>query len=254
MTDNRRSVLSNAAGPCLLALVCGWCAAALSADDPDPAHETREFTVSVDGAHRGKCTMQMRRHDDGVETVSINAGLKFDYVVYTYRYSSTGSEVWKDGKLVELENSANYNGKEYRVKGAAVSRGLRVTVNGKTSHAAADVWVTSYWRLPEKIERDVLDKAPEVVQASGTRQETGDRPLSIALLDSDKGEPRRGQIQRIGAEKIKVAGKLHHCTRYRIAGDVEVDLWYDAARRLVRQESVDSGHKTVLELARVTRK
>jgi len=252
----RRNAISNAVAACSLAILCALCAAVFSAEAADPVHETREFKVSVDGAPRGKCTMQIRRHDDGAETVSINAGLTFDYVVYTYRYNSSGNEVWKDGRLVELENSASYNGKDYRVKGAATSRGLQVTVNGKTSHAHPDVWVTSYWRLPARIEREVLAERTGDAHAPGTQPGNPgkeERVITIALLDSDKGEPRRGRIQRIGDEKIKVAGKLHPCTRYRIGGDVQVDLWYDSLRRLVRQESVDSGHKTLLELTRMTR-
>ena len=253
MIGSRRNAIFSIAGSSIFAILYGVGLAALAEETSGLAPEAREFTISVDGAPRGKCTMQIRRLDDGAEMVSIDAGLKFDYVVYTYRYTSTGSEVWKEGKLVELENNANYNGKEYRVKGTAAARGLRVVVNGKTAHATHDVWATSYWRLPMSIERALLEKGAGVVQASGTRQPK-DGPLAIALLDSDKGEPRRGQIQRIGEEKLKLGGKLHNCTRYRIGGDVEVDLWYDSSRRLVRQESVDSGHKTVLELARVTRK
>ena len=256
MTVSRIAILNGLAA-CSVTILCGLCAPAFSAEDAAPVHETREFKVSVDGAPRGKCTMQIHRHADGAESVSINSGLTFDYVVYTYRYTSTGNEVWKDGRLVELENSASYNGKDYRVKGAASSRGLQVTVNGKTSHAHSDVWVTSYWRLPARIEREVPAERAGDAQASGTRRRNPgveDRVLTIALLNSDKGEHCRGRIQRIGDEKINVEGKLHNCTRYRIGGDVQVDLWYDSLRRLVRQESVDSGHRTVMELTRMTRK
>ena len=36
-------------------------------------------------------------------------------------------------------------------------------------------------------------------------------------------------------------------------GDVEVDVWYDEQGRLARQESVEDGHRMVMELVRVRR-
>ena len=40
---------------------------------------------------------------------------------------------------------------------------------------------------------------------------------------------------------------------YRITGKVNVDLWYDGSERLVRQEWIEQGHKTIVELRGVRR-
>jgi hypothetical protein len=71
------------------------------------------------------------------------------------------------------------------------------------------------------------------------------------LLDSDKGLKLRGEVQYVGKEMMTVAGNRQSCTHYRVSGEVQVELWYDKSQRLVRQEGVDSGHKTLLELTRL---
>jgi hypothetical protein len=60
-----------------------------------------------------------------------------------------------------------------------------------------------------------------------------------------------GRLARIGEETLKIAGQRRVCTHYSVGGDVQVDLWYDESRRLVRMETIDQGHKTVLELMRL---
>ena len=88
--------------------------------------------------------------------------------------------------------------------------------------------------------------------AGATKPADREKPITVALLDSDKGLKLRGELQYVGPEMLTVGGKRQSCGHYRIAGEVQVDLWYDKAQRLVRQEGVDSGHKTLLELTRLT--
>jgi hypothetical protein len=223
---------------------------AAAAEPREVARETREFKVSVDGKGRGKCTIEISRREDGSDSMHIDAALRFNYVVYDYRYSSAGTEVWKDGRLIRLENAADYNGTKYVVRARADRTGLRLTVNDVTSQIESDVWVTSYWRLPDR-----LAQAGEgsVVPTGGRRPARESRTITIPLLDSDKGRTLSGEVKRIGEETVTVAGRKEPCTHFKITGDVQVDVWYDADRRLVRQESLDSGHKTVMELTRIAR-
>lgn len=213
--------------------------------------ETREFKVSVDGKQRGKCTMQIRRRDDGTDKMHVDAGLTFNFVVYEYRYHSAGTEIWKDDRLLELENSSDFNGTKYLVKASSSSNGLRAIVNGKKCQFEPDVWVTSYWRLPEHLAQKRSAAGKGVVPASGSRSPGKTASHAVSLLDSDKGQQLRGEMTHVGDETLTVAGKRKTCAHYRISGDVQVELWYDPARRLVRQETVESGHKTLLELTRI---
>lgn len=212
--------------------------------------QTREFKVSVDGTPRGKCTMRISRFEDGTERVKIDSQIRVNYVVSAYRFSSSGTELWRDGQLTELENSVDYNGVRYLVKAGATRKGLQVTVNGRPSPNDVDAWVTSYWHIPERLLAE-----PPVEQAAAPRG--GRRPapkgdaVTVPLLDSNRGRALRGKLQRVADETVRVGGRRTNCTHFRVAGDVQVDLWYDADRRLVRQESVDEGHDTVLELVKI---
>ena len=222
------------------------------AEPQETERETRVFKVSVDGKERGQCTMQIAERDDGSEKMHIDASLTFDYVVYVYRYHSTGTEVWKDDRLVELTNMADLNKTKYKLQGKASPKGLRLSVDGKKSDFAREVWATSYWRLPNRLAHHDEKPKSEVVQAEARKETADKKPMKISLLDSDKGTPLNGEFRYVGNEYLTVAGKRESCQHYRIGGDVQVELWYDANGRLVRQEGVESGHKTVLELTKKT--
>ncbi len=94
-----------------------------------------------------------------------------------------------------------------------------------------DVWVTSYWREPSP-------------QAVGQE---------IALLDADKGRTLTGKLRYLGKERLPLAGQNQECVHYQLQGEVDVDLWYDRQQRLVKQHSVESGHKTMIELVELPR-
>jgi hypothetical protein len=213
--------------------------------------ETREFKVSVDGKGRGRCTLEITHRDDGTDRMHIDAALNFNYVVYEYRYSSVGTEIWKDGRLLRLENSANYNGTKYVVKAISRNDKLHVTVDDKTSQCDPDVWATSYWRLPDRLAQSGAPAGKGVIPAGSRRPARQEGTITVALLDSDKGQKLKGEVKRIGEVAITVGGKKTSCTHYKISGDVQVNVWYDSEQRLVRQETVESGHKTVMELTRV---
>ena len=215
----------------LLLALAGWTSWTSAAEPLIVEQQSRAFKISVDGTERGTLTMSLARRNDGTETMRGEAELLFNFVVYKYRYSSVGTETWKDGRLIRLANEADYNGDKYVVQAAATSQALEYEVNGESQRTAADVWVTSYWCEPaaDKIGR------------------------KLNLFDSDKGRQRTGTLQRIGPEKLIVATLPVTATHYRIRGDVDVDLWYDDEGRLVRQTSLESGHRTLLELTKIRR-
>lgn len=246
----RKSNIADSFGCPFTALVCLVFAASGMKELRADEKETREFKVSVDGKPRGKCTIGITSRDDGADVMHIRAALSFNYVVYEYRYSSVGTEVWKEGRLVELENTADFNGTKYVVAAGTTKTGLRVTVDGKSMNVQPDVWATSYWKLPEHLAETIPGEVGGVVPAGGSRP-AAKGSVAVPLLDSDKGKKLRGQLVRVGEETLVVGGKKKSCTHFRIGGDVDVNVWYDAGQRLVRQESVDSGHKTVMELTRI---
>jgi hypothetical protein len=212
--------------------------------------QRREFSISVDGTKRGSLTMQIRRRSDGSILLRSEAELHINVIVYKYAYNSAGSELWKNGRLIAMENVADYNGTQYRVKAATMGKGLRVTVDGVVSQMAPETWLSSYWQTPERLASgELADRTVGEPAAVIPQEIRGERYLSI--LDSDQGRKLTGKLVRVGDETLAVAGEQRACTHFRITGDVHVDLWYDASGRLVREESLESRHKVRFELSEI---
>ena len=231
---------------CLFAIQTTWivgCAGGLTVDQVERADETpveesrvteqqtRTFKVFVDGTERGSMSMQLAKHSDGTESVRGQIELNFNFIVYKYRYSSSGTEVWKSGRLIELANEADHNGDKYVVQASAQQQELAVEVNGESQSTKEDVWVTSYWCEPDS-------------------RKVGQQ---LTLLTTDKGLIVTGTLERIGTEQIAIAENSVNATHYQIRGDVEVDLWYDDDHRLIRQSARESGHRVLMELTEISR-
>jgi hypothetical protein len=251
----RRSVSARPlAAPVLAAFTAILFGGRLSmAGSEQPNHlerETREFKVSVDGIGRGTCTMQIRCWDDGSVSVRSETEVSVNLLVYRYKYSNSGNEVWKKGRLISLDSTADYNGTPYVVKAVATRKGLDVTVDGHTSQLDANTWVTSYWQIPERLLTDERPQ-PKGGLASALGPLNGPAEHSVTLLDSDQGRTLKGKLQRLGESVFDVAGKRRTCSHYRIVGDVQAELWFDESGRLVWEESKESGHKVRLEVSRI---
>jgi hypothetical protein len=195
--------------------------------------EVREFNVFVDGKRGGHYVLSITRHDDANLAVSAeaNVSLSFAWGLKKYTYTLRATEEWKDGRLVRLDSSCNDDGSKFAVAAEAEGNGLRVKVNGQGHISPADVWTTTYWRLPDAKFRN----------------------HGVPLLDVDTGKDINGTMQYVGVSRINVNGELKNCAHYRVSGGVQADLWFDDQERLVRNEGLDDGHRTLLELARVRR-
>ena len=76
----------------------------------------------------------------------------------------------------------------------------------------------------------------------------------MSIIDADCGRDLRAKVAFVGAEKASPAGQEQTVQHVRLTGkNVGIDLWYDEDRRLVRQEWVEDGHRTVVELSGVRR-
>ncbi len=212
--------------------------------------QRREFTISIDGTKRGACTMQIRRRSDGTIQMRSEAELRINFLVYRYNYNSAGTEVWKNGRLIAMENVADYNGTQYRVKAASAGKSLRLTVDGTVSQMTPDAWVSSYWQTPERLASgELADRTAADPNSLVAQEQRGARFVSI--IDSDQGRKLRGNLVRVGEETLTVVGEQKVCTHYRITGDAHVELWYDATGRLVREDSLESRHRVRFDLSEI---
>ncbi len=207
-------------------LIAAASAPCLAADQ-----ETRDFSVKIDRKPAGSYRMTIARRDDGSQVMSGRASVKLSYLIYTYRYSYQGTEVWKNGQLAQLQSTSNDDGKRSSVTAVSSGAVLQVRANGSPKTVPADAWTTTYWRLPEARLRN----------------------HAITLLDADTGKELHGTLQFVGTQQLAAAGQTQNCSHYRLSGDLQVELWYDAQERLVRQEAVEDGHRTLLELLQIIR-
>lgn len=216
----RRSLL------CAAAVLFGAAAGARAADT-----ETREFVVKVDGKPSGHANMTIQRQDDGTTTVSCDTSVRVKILIKNYTYTCKVQEAWKDGRLQQLVSQCNDDGKRFEVSAAARADGLHVRVNGREHITKAESWVSSYWSLPDAKLRDGI----------------------IPVVDADNGRDLQGRLQYIGEAQITVAGQAQNVQHYRFNGPTHVELYYDAAQRLVHQQWIEDGHPTTLELSRIRR-
>ena len=94
--------------------------------------EIRLFKIKIDGKPAGEMIMNITKAEDGTITTSIDTELLVNaYLVFTYRYSFHGKEVWKDGSLLKIESSTNDNGTKYSMLAVKEGPGRRERVNNQ---------------------------------------------------------------------------------------------------------------------------
>src|SRR5580692_11625007 len=152
----------------LLACVCLSLVASSSAladgrEPQDVERETRVFRIFVDGTERGQCTMQIRHRDDGTDWVGGNAGLLFNYYVYKYRFNSAGAAIFNDGRMLQMDRTASFNGSEYHVTGAATRQGLVIETNGRSSLNSPELWSTTCYKIPRRWDAESASGARNVM-------------------------------------------------------------------------------------------
>ncbi len=195
-----------------------------------PPQEVRVFRVNVDQKAAGEYRMTIRQDGD-TATLTAQADVKVRVLLISYVYTFRGSEVWKGDRLTRLDTNTVDDGKRFNVTAWAEGTGLKLRANGQERVTSPELWVSTYWRLP----------------AAKFRNQ------NVPLIDADTGKDINGQLRFVAMENTPVAGQTVQCAHWRVTGDKPVDLWYDGYERLVRQESVEDGHKTQLELIQVSR-
>ena len=217
---------------CLIGMICLLTACnSARADEPkaEPkvvSQHSRIFRVIVDRKPRGTHTMTIQRRLDGSEVMRGESNVFINFVAYKFYYTSSGSETWKAGRLIQLANESDYNGEKFVVRGAATVQALNYEVNGEAQKAPADAFA-SYWREPP---------AKRVGQ-------------KVHVLNADKGLQMIADLELMDSEVIKIDGDSMKAKHYRLRGEVVVDVWYDDLGYLVRLESMQAGHRTILELS-----
>ena len=193
--------------------------------------ERRTYTVTVGKKVCGTHHMAIQSRDDGSVSVVGQADVLVKVGFIIYRVNYRGTEEWKDERLQKVSSNTNDNGKKHAVTAEASKDGIAGKADGKEFQAKSEAWTTSYWKLPPEKQRGP----------------------SLTLLDVGTGKLINAKLEKVGVEKLNLMGNMAEVVHYRLSGGVQVELWYDGNERLVRQESIEEGHRTVLELSKLQR-
>jgi len=193
--------------------------------------EAREYGIYIDNKPAGTYHLHMVVADDGKTTVRANADVRYRVLIYHYTYTFRGTEVWKNGRLIRLDSTANDDGKKFMVHAEPADGNLRVTVNGNTATLPGDVWTTTAWQKP----------------AARYHNHT------LPMIDADTGRHLSGRLEYVDKRDIPVGDSAVACEHYRVTGGTQMELYFDRHHRLVRQETVEQGHATVLQLRGIQR-
>jgi hypothetical protein len=222
---------SQSRSPCLASLLCPTLLLSLVAPAARAAGqaEVRDYQVVVDNKPAGHFHLTVSPGEGGKTVVKAEAAVRVRLRLFTYTYSYQGTEVWAGDRLERSWGNSADGGKKHTV--AAVIQGDRatITVDGRSRSDLACAWTTTHWRLPPH-----------------TGQEA-----TLAVLDVDAGKRLQARLQRIETVQLSIAGQVHSCTHYRVSGGDEAEMWFDESNRLVRQFTIEDGHRTELRLTGV---
>jgi hypothetical protein len=191
----------------------------------EPINEVREFNVLVDDKQAGSYAMTYANRGTRTQILT-NADIAIRVLIVSYRYRFDGNEVWDGGQLQQIVSRADDDGQALSLSADFAATKPRLIVNRQDRPLQPCQWTTTYAQLPAV--------------------ECRDRELRVLVADT--GEIKKVKLQRVGEEAWKTGRERLNCTRYRVSGELQADLWFDSADRLVRQKSIEDGHATELRL------
>jgi Family of unknown function (DUF6134) len=177
------------------------------------------FTVSRDGEPIGEHRVTFRHRGDRIE-IETDMELKVSFaMVPVFRFSHRSHEIWEEGKPVLIDATTDDDGREYDITLRRNGHGLVRTVNDRVDKLDGSTKVLALWN------RDTVTSPPgnfvSIVE---------DETLEVAF-------------SHLGKETITIAGEQLEVDHYRMAGDEERDIWYDADGQVARVTFMRDGSR-----------
>jgi hypothetical protein len=193
-------------------------AAALACPDPPQraAYAIHHETYGEVGQH--VITFSCEGDDLVVET-TIEGEVKV-LMVPLFARDGRYREVWRGDRLIAFDSRIVDNGEVYEVR--ARVNGERTVIDGR---------------------RGRIEAPSTVVSNHPWNHEVIERTL---LFDTQRGRLQEVEVAPAGRETITVAGRNVAAQKYRITGDLERELWYDAAGNWLQSRLEHDGAKITL--------
>jgi hypothetical protein len=161
------------------------------------------FTVLRDGTPIGAHRFAFDRDGERLE-IEEETDIKVRFaLIPVYHYQHARREVWENGRALSITGTTDNNGRKFDIAVRPNGAGYDRTVNGRTEHFDPSRTILAWWK------KDILQQ-----RAFFSVME--DKIMDLAF-------------EHVGKETLILGGQEVEVERYRMRGDEERDLWFDAA-------------------------
>jgi hypothetical protein len=157
--------------------------------------------------------------DDLVVETRIEGEVKI-LMVPLFKRNGSYREVWRGDRLIAFDSRTDDNGEVYEVSARAGRD--RTVIQGR---------------------RGRIEAPPTVVSNHPWNHEVVGRTL---LFDTQRGRLQKVQVTLSGTDTITVAGRTVAAQKYLVTGDLERELWYDAAGNWLQSRLEHDGAEITL--------
>jgi hypothetical protein len=165
---------------------------------------TVEFRVLRNGRDIGRHRLTLQREgQDLVCAIDVELRVGLGPITF-YRYTHENLERWRAGRFVSFASRTDDNGSTYTVRAERAAEGIAVEGADGAYRAPADAWPTTYW-YPGFLDRG-------------------------HWVDTQFGRLRRARVVPQGEQLVSVAGRELVARRFRLEGDLALELWYRDGR------------------------
>jgi hypothetical protein len=174
------------------------------------ADDAGEYTFAIlqDGAPIGVHRVVFDRDGSRVDIQEATAIEVRFAMIPVYSFEHEGRQIWENGRAVRIDSTTNNNGKELDITVRPSGRGYIRTVNGRVDRFDESTTVLALWN------KDTLEHH--------------------SFFSAVEDKTLRVSFEFAGREKVTIAGAKIDVDHYRMVGDEERELWYDAAGHLAK--------------------
>jgi hypothetical protein len=171
---------------------------------------TLQFDVELDGRSIGEHRFAFHQLPNDLIEVDIGIDLEVKFGPFTmFDYRHRNKTEWRAGRLVRMQSDTNDDGSPFSVNAVAGPKGLSVESNSTAAYTTPpETLATTYWI------------------ASTVKQ--------TRLINSQNGELLEIKVSELDRESVRGPNGPIAATRYRLDGDLKIDLWYDDTDTLVK--------------------
>ncbi len=177
------------------------------------------FDIVRNGSAIGTHTYRFDQYGERTE-VRIKTEVDFRLLLIpVYRFEHESHEVWENGRLSSLESNTNENGTLVKLQVFRDEGLLMVMGEDGELHVDREIIPASLWN------RMMLERKETLMTISGNLKQF--------------------EVTYVGQENVEFPGATSPAQHFRLSGEFERELWYDANDILVRVQFEASDGSTV---------